>query len=124
MNFTVITDHSALKALKDKLLLTGHLLHRAEKLLDYDCNVIYCASKEHVVPDFLSRIYLTEISFTGEIKKRLLPSPRKEQNLHSLKKTEVAFKNIHTGHILFIYAQLSYSLLFHNVSFGQVFIKT
>ena len=33
MNFTFITDHSALKALKDKFILTGRLLGRAEKLL-------------------------------------------------------------------------------------------
>ena len=30
MHFTVITDHSALKALKDKSILTGRLLRRAE----------------------------------------------------------------------------------------------
>ena len=69
MNFTIITDHSALKALKDKSILTGRLLRRAEKLLEYDFDVIYCAGKEHVVPDFLSRIYLTEMSVTGEIEK-------------------------------------------------------
>ena len=36
MHFTVITDHLALKALKDKSFLTGRLLRRAEKLLGYD----------------------------------------------------------------------------------------
>ena len=35
MHFTVITDHSALKDLKDKSILTGRLLRRAEKLLEY-----------------------------------------------------------------------------------------
>ena len=43
MQFTIITDHSALKALKDKSLLTGRLLQRAEKLLELDFNVIYWA---------------------------------------------------------------------------------
>ena len=38
-------------------------------MLEYDFDVIYCAGKEHVVPDFLSRIYLTEMSVTGDLKK-------------------------------------------------------
>ena len=38
-------------------------------MLEYDFDVIYHAGKEHVVPDFLSRIYLTEMSVTGEIEK-------------------------------------------------------
>ena len=66
MQFTVITDHSALKALKDKSLLTGRLLQRAEKLLEYDFDVIYWAGQEHVVPDFLSRIYLAEMSVSED----------------------------------------------------------
>ena len=41
--------------------MTGRLLQRAEKLLEYDFDVIYWASQEHVVPDFLSRIYLAEM---------------------------------------------------------------
>ena len=40
MNFTIITDHSALKALKNKSMLTGRLLLRAEKLLEYNFDVI------------------------------------------------------------------------------------
>ena len=39
MHFTVITDHLALKALKEKLVLTGRLLCRAEKLMEYNFNV-------------------------------------------------------------------------------------
>ena len=65
MNFTIITDHSALKALKDKSLLTGRLLRRAKKLLEYDFNVLYQSGKEHVVPDFLSRLYLVEMLTAG-----------------------------------------------------------
>ena len=62
MHFTVITDHSALKALKDKSVLTERLLRRAEKLLEYDFDVIYCSGRDNVVPDFLSRIYLVELT--------------------------------------------------------------
>ena len=36
MQFTIITDHSALKVLKDKSLLSSRLLQRAEKLLEYN----------------------------------------------------------------------------------------
>ena len=67
MNFTIIKDHSALKALKDKSLLTGRLLRRAEKLLEYDFDVIYQSGKEHVVPDFHSRLYLVEMSTAGRV---------------------------------------------------------
>ena len=41
MHFTVITDHLALKALKEKLVLTGRLLRRAEKLMEYNFDVVY-----------------------------------------------------------------------------------
>ena len=40
MIFTVITDHSALKALKEKSVLTGRLLKRAEKLLKYNFDIV------------------------------------------------------------------------------------
>ena len=67
MPFTIITDHSALKALKDKFLLSARLLKRAEKLLKYNFDVIYWAGKDYMVPDFLSRIYIAEMSdFKGE----------------------------------------------------------
>ena len=62
MHFTVITDHLALKALKDKSVLTGRLLRRAEKLLEYNFNIVYRLGKENVIPDFLSRIYLVELT--------------------------------------------------------------
>ena len=66
MQFTVTTDHSALKALKDKSLLTCRLLQRAEKLLEYNFDVIYWAGQEHVVPNFLSIIYLAEMSVSED----------------------------------------------------------
>ena len=80
MNFTIITDYSALKALKDKPILTGCLLCRAEKLLEYDFDIIYCAGKKHVVPDFLSEIYLTEISVTSEIERNCCLAQEKNKN--------------------------------------------
>ena len=119
MNFTVITDHSALKALKDKFVLTGFLLHRAEKLLEYDFDVIYCAIKEHVVSDFLSRIYLTEMSVTSEIKRDCCLGKKRTKSIFPLK-TGVVFWSNHIGHKRFTYAQLSHFLLFHNISSGQV----
>ena len=66
MQFTIITDHSALKVLKDKSLLTGRLLRRAEKLLEYDFDVIYWAGQEHVVSDFLSGVYLAEMTVSED----------------------------------------------------------
>ena len=66
MHFTVITDHLALKALKDKSVLTGHLLRRAEKLLEYNFDIVYCSGNENVVPDFLLRIYLVELTSLDE----------------------------------------------------------
>ena len=64
MNFAVITDHSASKASRDKSLLTGQLLRRGEKYSRYNFDIICRASKEQVVPDFIPRIYLTEMSVT------------------------------------------------------------
>ena len=52
MHFTVITDYLALKELKNKSVLTGRLLSRAEKLLEYNFDVVYNSGKENIVPDF------------------------------------------------------------------------
>ena len=41
MQFKTIKDHSALKTLKEKLILTGRLLKRAEKFMEYDFNIVY-----------------------------------------------------------------------------------
>ena len=60
MHFTVITDHSALKALCDKSNLTGRLQRRANKLMEHDFTIVYRPGKQNVVPDFLSCIYLNE----------------------------------------------------------------
>ena len=57
MDFTGITDQTALKALKDKFMLTEQLLCKAEKLMEYNIDVIYQDSKERVVPEFLARIF-------------------------------------------------------------------
>ena len=65
--FPINTDHSGLKAVKDKSLLTGRLLKRAEKLLEYKFDVIYQSEKKHVVPDFLSRLYLVKTSNAGKV---------------------------------------------------------
>ena len=62
MHFTRIANYLALKALKKKSILAGRMLHRVEKLLEHDFDVIYQASKEHVVPDLLSRIYLVDLT--------------------------------------------------------------
>ena len=69
MHFTVITNHSSLKALKDKSVLTGQLLRRAEKLLEYNFDIISCSRKNSVVPDFLLRIYLVELTSLDEYRK-------------------------------------------------------
>ena len=66
MQFTIIAEHSTLRACKDKSLLTGRLLQRAEKLLEYDFDVIYWAGQEQVVSDFLSRIYLAEMTVSED----------------------------------------------------------
>ena len=63
MHFTVIMDHSALKSLKGKSILTGRLLRRVEKLLEYNFDVVYRSGKENVVLDFLSKIYSKLIIF-------------------------------------------------------------
>ena len=60
MKFTVVTNHSALKALKDKANLTGCLLRQADKLMEYNFDVVYQKGNENVVPDFLSRIYIVD----------------------------------------------------------------
>ena len=69
MHFTVITDHLALKALKEKSVLTGCLLRRVEKLLEYDFDNVYRSGNENLVPDFLSRIYLVELTSPDEDRK-------------------------------------------------------
>ena len=62
MQFTIITDHSLLEALKDKSLLRGRLLQRAEKFLENNFNVIFWVGQEYEVPNFLSKIYLAEMN--------------------------------------------------------------
>ena len=69
MHFTVITDHLVLKVLKYKFILTGKLLRRAEKMLDYDFDSIYWPGKRNVVPNFLSRLYLVELTSPDEDEK-------------------------------------------------------
>ena len=69
MHFTVITGHSALKALKDKSVLTGRLLKRVEKLLKYNFDIVYRSDNENMVPDFLSRIHLVELTSPDEDRK-------------------------------------------------------
>ena len=61
MHFTVITYHLLLKALKEKSILTSRVLHRVEKLMEYNFDVVDWAGKEHVITDFLSRIYLVNM---------------------------------------------------------------
>ena len=62
MHFTIITDQMALKELKEKSVLIGQFLRRAEKLLKYNFDIVYCSGKDIIVPDFLSRIYLVELN--------------------------------------------------------------
>ena len=77
MHFAVITDHFALKALKDKANLTGCLLIRADKLMEYDFDIVYRSGKENVVPDFLSRIYLVEKDLEVDEDEELVLAQRK-----------------------------------------------
>ena len=55
MKFTIITDHSALQALKDKPNLEGRLARWADYLASYDYDIVYRPGKDNVVADFLSR---------------------------------------------------------------------
>lgn len=55
MHFTIITDHNALKALKDKSSLEGRLMRWAEYLAEFDYDIIYRPGKDNIIPDFLSR---------------------------------------------------------------------
>ena len=119
MNFTVISDHSALKALKDKSILTGCLLRRAEKLLEYDFDVIYCAGSEHVVPDFLSRIYLTEMSVTGEIEKNCCLAQEKNKIYIPLEDRSCLLERSHRLYMCHL-RTANYFPFFNNVSSGQV----
>ena len=81
MHFIVITDHSALKALKDKSVLTGRLLRRAEKLLEYDFDDIYRSGRDNIVPGFLSMIYLVELT----------PSPIEDKRDQEIAKSKNKF---------------------------------
>ena len=67
IKFSIITDYSALKDLKLKSLLTGRLLRRAEKLLEYDFDIIYKSRKEHVFPVFLPILYLFQMLNAGRV---------------------------------------------------------
>jgi len=58
MHFTIITNHSALKAIKRKTILTGRLLRRAEKLMEHNFDIIYRSGSENIVPNFLPQIYV------------------------------------------------------------------
>ena len=64
MHFTVITEYLALQALKDKSVLTGQLLRSAEKLLEYDFDIVYRSGNENVVPDYLSKKIPVRVDFS------------------------------------------------------------
>ena len=83
----IIINHLALKALKDKSLLTERLLRRAEKLLKYDFDIICQCGKENAVPDFLSRLYLAEMSTANRVESDQQVALKK-------KKIFVPFENI------------------------------
>ena len=55
MPFVVVTDHSALRALRTKEQLDGRLQRFAEKLSYYDYDIVYRPGKDNVVADLLSR---------------------------------------------------------------------
>lgn len=59
-NFTIITNHTALKWLFNKKTLTGRLARWIEELMGYDFQIVHRKGTLNVVPDALSRVYEKE----------------------------------------------------------------
>lgn len=64
-NFTVITDHIALKWLQNVKTPTGPLARWALELTEYDHEVIYKKGSQNFVPDALSRIIQADRSLAS-----------------------------------------------------------
>ena len=60
MPFVIVTDHSALRALRTKECLEGRMLKWAEALSEHDYDIIYIKGVNNVLPDLLSRAFLVQ----------------------------------------------------------------
>ena len=76
MPFTIVTDHSALTALKTKEKLEGRLQRWAEFLSDYDYQILYRRGVENHIPDLLSRALL---ALAQQIPLRKIPPHLKKE---------------------------------------------
>lgn len=99
MPFTVITDHSSLQWLMKQQDLSGRLARWSLKLQGYDFNIEHRKGTKNIVPDFLSRFDMEELTindsviidlkseaFKTEKYKKLLDTIRQNQeNLPDLK---------------------------------------
>ena len=54
------------KSIERQLVLTKRLLRRAENCLNLIFDIVYRSGNKNVVPDFLSRIYLVELTSPDE----------------------------------------------------------
>lgn len=73
--FTIVTDHKALENIRTKPNFTNNRINRwIEKIQEFDFEVKYEKAENLVVPDALSRLYETNVSYepTTEKGKRIL----------------------------------------------------
>ena len=52
---------------------------KGEKFLKYNIDVIYCSGKDNVVPDFLLKIYLVELTSLDEAEKGQVIAKRRNK---------------------------------------------
>ncbi len=77
VRFELVSDHASLGTLLSQKALTPRLLRLCEFLAGFDFDEVkYCRGVDHVVPDFLSRPWLTGADAEPESPLHLLSHPR------------------------------------------------
>ena len=66
--------------------------------MEYNFKIVYWAGKEHVVPDFLSRIYLVDLTVSEGMEEDCCVAAEKPRSIFCIK-IKVGYWNKHIGHI-------------------------
>ena len=90
-NFTIITDHIALKAIKDKEIFGNNKLERMrERLQQYEYTVEYKKGEELIEADTISRIHENTINYTEyELRNKRLVKNNEENYYWKINENEI-----------------------------------
>ena len=89
-HFKVYTDHRSLVYLKTQPNLNQRQLRWMERVVDYDCEILYKPGKENVVADAFSRIHISALSSlsSNNIRKSFIIGYRKDSFRSLIKEVE------------------------------------